>query len=133
MNPSCEKRAAGRPRASEVQSSGDATRCTNGTNILSSACVATACGYAAPRRRPVSQGEPRRGTVAARVLAFLQAGHSLTQNEALRLFGTSRLSATIFNLRKMGHVIETETIEVRCHDGRPTRVARYHLAMGRGP
>jgi hypothetical protein len=44
---------------------------------------------------------------AGRVLVHLRAGHTLTQMQALTLFGCMRLGARILDLRMAGHKIHT--------------------------
>jgi len=44
------------------------------------------------------------------ILEYLQAGNSLTQLQALGLFGSLRLSARIFNLRQAGWNIQTNRV-----------------------
>ena len=57
-----------------------------------------------------------------KVLAHLRAGNTITPLEALRLFGSLRLGAIIFNLREEGHDIKTTMVE-----GVNNRYASYHL------
>lgn len=45
------------------------------------------------------------------ILAHLQRGRTLTQLDALNLFGCFRLGARIWDLRRRGHRIESRTIE----------------------
>lgn len=59
----------------------------------------------------------------ARVRAWLLEGHTLTPLEALRMFGSLRLSAIIFDLREEGLPIVTEKIQVAPRK----RVAEYSL------
>lgn len=61
------------------------------------------------------------------ILCFLKRGNTLTQLEALDLFGCLRLASRIKDLRNRGHVIETITETVYNRDGEPCRVARYRL------
>ena len=49
---------------------------------------------------------------------------TITSIEAIKLYGATRLSAIIFELRKK-HDIETEMIEVTTRYGRKTKVGRY--------
>lgn len=46
-----------------------------------------------------------------RILNYLQAGNKLTPIEALNLFGSFRLAATIHKLKQEGHLIESEIIK----------------------
>jgi hypothetical protein len=57
------------------------------------------------------------------ILAALTKGDRLTPQDALRRFGCFRLAARVKDLKRAGHVIATEIIEV---DG-GARVARYSL------
>ncbi|HEX7342162.1 MAG TPA: helix-turn-helix domain-containing protein [Rhodanobacteraceae bacterium] len=76
---------------------------------------------------------PREGTVAADVLAALRAGQLITSLDAWRDFGTSRLAAIVFDLRRMGWPIVAETIAVPNRHGQRSKIARYHLpATGGG-
>ena len=47
-----------------------------------------------------------------KIRQYLEAGHRLTPLESLYSFGTLRLSARIYDLRRQGLVIDSETIEV---------------------
>lgn len=58
-----------------------------------------------------------------RVLRHLAKGKSLTPLNALRLFGTLRLSGRIKELRDEGWPIETEMVTVS-----GARVAKYRIA-----
>ena len=49
-------------------------------------------------------------TKQEKVLTHLQTYGSITPLEALRIYGSFRLGALIFNLRKEGHDIETSII-----------------------
>ena len=44
---------------------------------------------------------------------------------AIKMFGATRLSAIIFNLRKQGHDIETVMVEGTTRYGTPTQYAKY--------
>lgn len=59
----------------------------------------------------------------AQIRAWLLDGHTLTPLEALRMFGSLRLSAIIFDLREDGLPIVTEKIQVAPRK----RVAEYSL------
>lgn len=63
-----------------------------------------------------------------KILEYLQKGNSITQLEALRLFGCLRLAGRILNLRERGHVISTQW-EVDPKSRK--RWARYHLVQSR--
>lgn len=70
---------------------------------------------------------PSNTTVKRQVLDHLQSGAPLTSGDAWTRYGTSRLAACIHRLRRDGHDIHAETVEVTCADGRLARVARYSL------
>lgn len=63
------------------------------------------------------------GTQKANVRAWLLKGNMLTPLEALRRFGSLRLSAIIFDLREEGLPIEMERLQV----SPKKRVAQYYL------
>lgn len=63
----------------------------------------------------------------ARILAALRGGRTLTALDALRDFGTIRLPSRIHELRRAGHPILSEPVEVARADGSMVRVARYRL------
>ena len=61
------------------------------------------------------------------VIKYMQAHkRGISQREAYKM-GIYRLSAVIFELRKAGHRIWTETKEVINADGSVSRVGYYHL------
>lgn len=64
---------------------------------------------------------------SAHILAYLREGHSLTPLEALNRFGCFRLGARIWDLKREGHDILTEMVEV---NGK--RVASYRLVPRHG-
>lgn len=59
------------------------------------------------------------------VLKYLQSGKYLTQDIAGKLFGTQRLGAIIFNLRKRGHDIRTVMIDGKTRYGDTVKFAKY--------
>jgi hypothetical protein len=63
-------------------------------------------------------------TINQRVLKHLQNGHMITPLQALRLFGTIRLAAAIYDLRKEGNDIKMEPMTV----GRK-RFASYWMGL----
>ena len=65
-------------------------------------------------------------THTAKVLSHLQSGRSITPLEALREYGCSRLAPRIHDLKKKGHVIDKQMIEVKTRDG-VSRVAEYSM------
>lgn len=62
-------------------------------------------------------------TQKAQVRAWLLKGNHLTPLEALRRFGSLRLSAIIFDLREEGMKIETDKLQVSPRK----RVADYYI------
>lgn len=64
---------------------------------------------------------------ATEVLKHLKVNGTITSMEAFELYGATRLSAIIFNLRKKGYNIVTE--ENVCVDryGHSCHFAKYHL------
>jgi hypothetical protein len=63
----------------------------------------------------------------AKVLSYLSAGETLTQAQAVKIFGCARLAARIEELRTSGHQISSTMITVRNRDGKAVRVAQYKL------
>ena len=63
-----------------------------------------------------------------KILAHLKKGHSITPLECLKLFGSLRLGARIYDLKRAGVPIGKEMVNDR-FNGR--RYARYWLAKGR--
>jgi hypothetical protein len=61
---------------------------------------------------------------SAQILAHLREGNAITPLEALNRFGCFRLGARIWDLKREGHEIHTEMVEI----GSDKRVARYRLA-----
>ena len=65
------------------------------------------------------------------VLRHLQEHGSITSMEAFVLFGTTRLSAVIYNLRHKDHYRVTSEPEiVKTRQGHKTTIARYVLDRG---
>lgn len=66
-------------------------------------------------------------TKAGEVLKHLQVNGHITSLEAIQLYGATRLSAIIFNLRKKGYNIETT--DATCIDryGHKCNYAKYVL------
>ena len=58
-----------------------------------------------------------------RIQAYLESGHTLTQMQALKLFGCERLASRINDLRNRGLAIKTDMIVT--FSGK--RVAQYSL------
>lgn len=65
------------------------------------------------------------------ILAYLQNGHTLTQAEAISLFGCYRLGARIFEIREQGFDIRRSMEQNVNRFGENVRYARYWLAGGK--
>ena len=64
------------------------------------------------------------------VLQHLKEHGSITQLEATELYGATRLSAIVFNLRKKGYAISSETQGAIDRHGHAVNYARYILNQG---
>ncbi|HEY5632024.1 MAG TPA: helix-turn-helix domain-containing protein [Nitrososphaeraceae archaeon] len=62
-------------------------------------------------------------TQSKAILAHLQQGNTITGIEALNEFGCFRLPSRIYDLKKLGHKIDKETITLP----NDKRIARYKL------
>ena len=60
------------------------------------------------------------------ILEYLEEGNSITQLDALTLFGCSRLAARIGDLRKDGWSIQSEMVKVPTRGGY-TKVPKYWI------
>ena len=60
------------------------------------------------------------------ILEYLEEGNSITQLDALSLFGCSRLAARICDLRKDGWSIQSEMVDVPTRGGH-TKVSKYWM------
>lgn len=61
-----------------------------------------------------------------RLLKYLKTFKNITSLEAINMFGETRLSARIYDLKKQGYRFKTESVRVMSRDGW-TYVARYTL------
>lgn len=61
------------------------------------------------------------------ILKMLQEGRRITPMDAMAEIGCMRLGARIFDLRRMGHDIETIECESRSRYGHKVRYASYQL------
>lgn len=66
-------------------------------------------------------------TKTSEVLNRLREHGSITSMEAFELFGATRLSAIIFNLRRKGHHIETVPMGATDRYGHAVSYAKYVL------
>ena len=65
-------------------------------------------------------------THKTRLIEYLVKYGSVTTLEAIRDLGNTRLSATIFTLRKDGHSILSEPLKVTNRIGGTTTVSKYN-------
>ncbi len=67
-------------------------------------------------------------TQADMVLDYIRQFGSITPLQALRDLGIMRLASRITDLRRKGHVIKRDMVEIVNRYGHKTRIARYSLA-----
>lgn len=70
------------------------------------------------------------GTQKQRLTAYLEQHGTINPLEAWVKLGIYRLSAVVFDLRKKGLEIETESVTVQNRFGEDCDVARYKLVRG---
>ena len=75
----------------------------------------------------MSKVKRRVGTHYTRLLEYLKKHKTITSLQAIRDLGNTRLSATIFELRKDGYTIDSTDIPVPNRWGTKTMVAEYKL------
>lgn len=61
------------------------------------------------------------------ILNHLKSGKSITSKEAFELYGVTRLSAIIHDLRNMGYAIHTFMMDGTTRFGDSTKYAKYVL------
>jgi hypothetical protein len=61
------------------------------------------------------------------VLKYMQETGPITSIDAIKMFGATRLSAIIYDLKAKGHDIESEMVSVVNRYGKTTRVSSYTL------
>lgn len=66
-------------------------------------------------------------TKTQQVFEHLLTNKSITSWEAIQKYGATRLSAIIFNLRKLGYNIDTVTEVTKDRNGNACHYARYIL------
>ena len=66
-------------------------------------------------------------TQGERIIDYLKEFGSITWIEAYRDLGIARLGARIFDLKKSGYKIETETEVSKNRYGEPVHFARYYI------
>ena len=69
----------------------------------------------------------RKTNKTEKVLEHLKACGHITSLEAIELFGATRLSAIIYNLRKQGYDIKTEYIQFTDRYGNESKYGEYIL------
>lgn len=69
----------------------------------------------------------KKETHETRLLDYLRKYRSITSLDAIRDLGNTRLSATVFNLRRKGYDISTKPVDVKTRWGTTTQVAEYTL------
>ena len=67
-------------------------------------------------------------TQAQQVVKFMQENGSISTLEAFREFGITRLASRIYELRRAGLEITSETEKSRNRYGEPVHFARYRIA-----
>ncbi len=68
----------------------------------------------------------------AQALDYLKRNGKITSMEAIELFGCTRLSGRIHDLRTEGYSILTEMTEGKTRSGHPCRYATYYLDREEG-
>lgn len=66
-------------------------------------------------------------TQRAEILRYMLEGNAITSMQAIEMFGATRLSAIIFDLRKLGYNIKTIDCIGRNRYGTVVRYAKYIL------
>ena len=61
------------------------------------------------------------------VVKHLKKKGSITSWDAIKLYGATRLSAIIFNLRERGYIIDSIQMEDTDRYGNPSRYVKYVL------
>lgn len=70
--------------------------------------------------------EKKKESRIVKILKYLKTFKNITSLEAINMFGETRLSARIYDLKKQGYRFKTESVRVMSRDGW-TYVARYTL------
>ena len=69
----------------------------------------------------------KRPTHETRLLDWFSEHETITQQEAYRVLGNTRLSATVFTLRQKGYVIVTEPTNGKNRYGEKTNYGTYRF------
>lgn len=70
--------------------------------------------------------EKKKESRIVKILKYLKTFKNITSLEAINMFGETRLSARIYDLKKQGYRFKTDRVRVMSRDGW-TYVARYTL------
>lgn len=62
-----------------------------------------------------------------KIIDYMRTHGSITQLEATRFIGSTRLSGRIYDLKKRGYNIGSEMVDGRNRDGEPVRYKKYWL------
>lgn len=71
-------------------------------------------------------------TQAAKVLRHMRDYGSITPQDALSDYGIMRLGARIYDLRRLGHIIDAEIVQGENRYGEKTHWAKYTLIREAG-
>jgi hypothetical protein len=66
----------------------------------------------------------------AKVIKFLQEGNSITSLDAFKFWGITRISARIYTLKKAGHNIVRQDIQVVDRKGQKATIGKWRLVGG---
>lgn len=66
----------------------------------------------------------------AKVIKFLQEGNSITSLDAFKFWGITRISARIYMLKKAGHNIVRQDIQVVDRKGQKATIGKWRLVGG---
>lgn len=73
-------------------------------------------------------GIKKKITQEDRILKYMKTHkRGITQDQATKMLGITRLGARIFDLKEAGHIIDSERIKVKNRYGEEVYVAQYHL------
>lgn len=73
-------------------------------------------------------------TQTSEILKYMKTHKKgITSKEAFEYFGATRLSGLIFEMKRQGYLIKTESVEVKTRYGNKVNVARYSLVNPKNP
>lgn len=64
-----------------------------------------------------------------RLLDHMRAGNKVTSFYAMRCLGISRLASRVNDLRRQGHDVRSEWVDVENRHGEKTRIKRYWMEV----